>query len=1012
MGMKQMLWISIVACVSLFQVVKAQGGMQFTPNQGQWHDKIAYEADILAGKLFLEKTGFTYYMYQGDDQYQYHEYMHKRQGFPKTFEMRGHILKTKFLGAKEPILNGKSPLNFYKNYMIGRDKKHWASHVPVYQQVDYQELYSGIDLSLYSNETGLKYDWVIAPHADPNQIQIEYQGAEDLFINDGIFYIRTSINHLVETRPVAFQIIEGKRIHVDCAYNLNGKVLAFELGAYNADYALIIDPPIMVFATYSGSSADNFGFTATYDRQGSLYAAGNVTHEYSNSPGGKYPSTAGAFQVNPAGFVGQSGPYGSFQCDMAISKYDSSGKNLLWATYLGGTDNDYPNSLVVDSENRLLVLGSTYSNDFPVDSLAHDTSHGGASDIVVVKFTFDGSDLIGSTYIGGPEDDGVLDNTQLVFNYADNYRGDIQVARNGDIFFASSTKSDSGIFIAPDAIQKNNNGGYDGLLVQLDSSLTKIKWSTYYGGIGDDGFYSLRIDRSNNLIAGGGTMSNNLTTTQGAIFEKKIGGIDGMIVRIDPANKILLAATYMGTSAYDQVYFVDFDVKNHVYAYGQTMGTFPIVGNPYAFTAGGLFILKMDEELDSVLMSTTLGSRVQDPNLSPTAFLVDNCFNIYFAGWGSDVGVGHVGTTTGMPVTSDAIQKQTDGNDFYLGVLDKNAQNLVFATYFGGTQTNDHVDGGTSRFDKRGVVYHSVCGSCPPSGKSFVSDIPTTPGAAFPTNLSPRCSNASFKLDFQLSYAVESDFIAAPVLGCSPLTVNFTNTGYQGTRFEWVFGDGAIDSGYNAVHTYTQAGKYTAYLKVTDSMSCNLTDSVSIEIEVIVSTPADFEYSIEPCGTEVNFTITAGQNAPLGYYWDFGDGTTSTSQKPVHTYKEFGRYQVKLIANVKSPCADSLVKEIVLNEPAPSDLMIPNVFSPNDGDAINPCYTFSGLRECDEVEIEIYDRYALLVFESKDIKFCWDGSDKDSGKLLPSGVYYVIAHIRSSGSPWKEYKGTVTMIHP
>jgi len=193
---------------------------------------------------------------------------------------------------------------------------------------------------------------------------------------------------------------------------------------------------------------------------------------------------------------------------MAISKYDSSGQNLLWATYLGGTDNDYPNSLVVGAENRLLVLGSTYSSVFPVDSLGYDTLHGGKSDIVVVKFSFDGSALLGSTFVGGPDDDGVLDNTGLVFNYADNYRGDIQVARNGDVFFASSSKSDTGIFIAPDAIQLKNNGGYVGLLVQLDSSLTEVKWSTSSGGKADDGFYSLRIDRSNNLIAGGGSISD------------------------------------------------------------------------------------------------------------------------------------------------------------------------------------------------------------------------------------------------------------------------------------------------------------------------------------------------------------------------------------------------------------------------------------------------------------------------------------------------------------------------
>jgi len=142
--------------------------------------------------------------------------------------------------------------------LIGRDKKHWASHVPVYQNVDYRAVYPGIDLSVYSNENGLKYDWIIEANADPSLIRIEYQGAEDLFINDGMFYIRTSINHLVEAPPEAYQIIEGERVVVACSFDLTGKVLQYKLGEYNKNYELIIDPPIMVFATYSGSSADMF----------------------------------------------------------------------------------------------------------------------------------------------------------------------------------------------------------------------------------------------------------------------------------------------------------------------------------------------------------------------------------------------------------------------------------------------------------------------------------------------------------------------------------------------------------------------------------------------------------------------------------------------------------------------------------------------------------------------------------------------------------------------------------
>lgn len=1013
MGVKQIRNVFVAMLCLLLKGVVAQP-LQFTENKGQWDTRILYESDIFSGKLYLEKSGFTYYFLKGEDYAQFQHMAHAGDPPSRDFTLHFHAIKTRFLGANSVTPDGDYGYSFYRNYFIGRNRNNWASKVPVHQAVRYKDLYEGIDLILYGQQQSLKYDWLIRKGANPEEIRVSYDGATDLFIDDGKLFVRTSFNHFIEQRPVAYQMIKGERVEVECQFVLNGKTLSYKLAAYNKDYDLIIDPPILIFATYSGSSADNFGFTATYDSRGNLYAAGNVTDAYSLAPNGRFPTTAGAYQVNPAGFIGASGPYGFFQCDMAISKYDSSGQNLLWATYFGGTDNDYPHSLVVDNSDRLVVMGSTYSTDFPMDTNCFDTSHNGLSDIVVAKFSTDGSTLNAVTFIGGNRNDGVLVGN-LIYNFADNFRGDVQVSKDGNIYVASSTNSTQGLPTTSNALSSSLNGGYDGLLFELDSNLSNLLWCTYWGGNGDDALYSVRIDKSQNLIVGGGTQSDSIFTTANALSRNYSGATDGMALRVDITTKTVLASTYIGTSSYDQVYFVDFDPKNHVYAFGQTEGVFPVIGNPYNFPQGGQFLIKMDESLDSVLMSTTLGSRVRNPNFSPTAFLVDNCYNIYFAGWGSDAG-GHPGTTNGLDVTPDAMQPSTDGNDFYLGVLDKNAQNLVYATYFGGTQTSDHVDGGTSRFDKRGIVYHSVCGSCPPypcctGPQYFISDIPTTSTAAFPTNLSPRCSNASFKLDFNITYAVESDFIAAPKVGCMPLTVNFTNRSFQGTRFEWHFGDGTIDTGYNATHTYTQEGKFTAYLKVTDSMSCNLTDSIFVEIQTIVSTPADFDFTIEPCGKEVTFTVPDNVQAPLGYFWDFGDGTTSTDRTPKHEFSQFGVYTVKLITNPLSPCRDSAVKQISLTEPVRTDLFIPNVFTPNDDDPANPCYTFGGLRSCDEVEIEIYNRYAQLVFESDDLNFCWTGADMKSGKLLPAGVYYIIARVRQAGGQWEEYKGTVTMMY-
>src|SRR5690606_18607369 len=125
-------------------------------------------------------------------------------------------------------------------------------------------------------------------------------------------------------------------------------------------------------------------------------------------------------------------------------------------------------------------------------------------------------------------------------------------------------------------------------------------------------------------------------------------------------------------------------------------------------------------------------------------FLVDICGNIYVSGWGANI---LQSTPMGnMPVTPDAFQATSpNGFDFYLFVLERSMNNLLYGSYIGGAISSEHVDGGTSRFDKNGVVYQSVCGGCGAN-----DDFPITPGAWSNQNPSPNCNNLVFKFDFQI----------------------------------------------------------------------------------------------------------------------------------------------------------------------------------------------------------------------------------------------------------------------
>ncbi|HCK21444.1 MAG TPA: hypothetical protein DHW15_04570, partial [Bacteroidetes bacterium] len=219
-----------------------------------------------------------------------------------------------------------------------------------------------------------------------------------------------------------------------------------------------------------------------------------------------------------------------------------------------------------------------------------------------------------------------------------------------------------------------------------------------------DGAYSLKLNSSGHVIATGGTASSTFPVTAGYWMDSYSGGsADGWVAKLNGSGTILLQGTFAGTNQYDQSYFVEVDEEDHIYITGQTRGAFPVTADAYSETNGRQFITKLEPDLSTATYSMVFGSGAAGINISPTALLVDDCENVYVSGWGGSVNQSYnpaVANTSGMTTTPDALDVTTDGSDFYFFVLEKNAENLLYASYFGGAGSNEHVDGGTSRFDK------------------------------------------------------------------------------------------------------------------------------------------------------------------------------------------------------------------------------------------------------------------------------------------------------------------------
>lgn len=826
----------------------ASSHIWFAENKGQWKDGILYQGKFYGGKVFLEKNEITYLFYPKEG---IKELYHKSKNHHTDSVFTVHALKMSFLNSNSNSYVIKIDSNdYYENYIIGNDSKKWASHVKSYKQLVYQNLYNNIDLKILSTKNNFRYDFVLHAGANLNDIALKWQGDDGLEIKEGKLFIKTAVGIVYQTKPYAYQIINNKKQSVECSYVLENHVLKFKInGQYNKEVDLIIDPTL-IYATYTGSLSDNFGMTATYDNFGNGYTAGICF-------GTQYPVTVGAFQTTFAG------PFGSFSGgkDISISKFDPTGSTLLYSTYLGGSGHEEPESIVVDNANELVVFGRTNSTNFPITASVFQPVKSGGYDFIITKLNVSGSGLSASTHLGGTLNEGV---NSIGFNYEDALRGSVITDINNNIYIGASTNS-TDFPVTSGCFQSTLNGSQDGVVAKFNPQLTTPFYITYLGGGLKDAVYSITLNQNNQLYVCGGTESNDFYTNIGALNPIALGGLDGFVSLFANNGNSVLASSYLGSPLYNQAFFVQTDNQNKVYVYGQTIGSYPVTSGVYTNPNSGQFIHCLDPNLSSTFFSTVVGRGTGFPDIVPSAFLVDVCGNIYIAGWGGTLfGNNNANSgTTGLPVTPNAFMSFTDDNDFYFMVLDKNALTLQYASFFGGFQSQEHVDGGTSRFDKSGIIYQAICESC-----GGFDDMPSTPSAYSTQNGSTNCNNALVKFSFNQNTTVAQLAMTTPTpQGCSSqLTVNFTNTSTNGVNYFWDFGDGTTSTITSPVHTYTSAGTFTIQLISNNINTCNINDTTYSSVTVYPPLAINPIPNITIC---IGDTATLNSMTPVGctYTW-------------------------------------------------------------------------------------------------------------------------------------------------
>ena len=483
-------------CLMLGNTILAQeANLWFKPNHGQWaNNPSKAQLQLPAATVFFHESEFRLLLQHPEDAARVHEsFHHQSEGLSRS--LRQHGLFIQFEGANpKAYLEFENPAPWVENYFLGSDSRTWKTGIHPYSVLYMRDVYPNISLRFYESKGQLEFDFILDPGADVRDIRMKIEGTSPFIDEQGKLQLPTSCGLLNWTAPLAFSSADSS--HIDCAFKALGDGrIGIETSKREAKKGMVIDP-ILVFSTYSGSTGDNFGFTATYDTAECLYAGGIV-----DANGATYPVTAGAFQTTYGG-SSNGGPPVQLPCDISISKYSKDGSTLLWATYLGGDDDEYPHSLVVDPNNNLLILGTTLSTNFPVASNAYDATHNGSYDIVISKLSADGSTLMAGTFLGGSSYDGFqrddgATKSQLLFNYADNYRGDI-LADSTNVYLATCTRS-TNFPTTAGAYQSAAAGLTDAAIVCLNKDLSQLNWSTRLGGNNDDAAYSVKLDGTGHL---------------------------------------------------------------------------------------------------------------------------------------------------------------------------------------------------------------------------------------------------------------------------------------------------------------------------------------------------------------------------------------------------------------------------------------------------------------------------------------------------------------------------------
>jgi hypothetical protein len=420
--------------------------------------------------------------------------------------------------------------------------------------------------------------------------------------------------------------------------------------AANASTTPLGSAPILSFASYFGRTVNDQVKSIALGPDGSAYVAG-VTGSLN---AGTVPGQAFVARVAP------------------------DGASLLYMVDLGGSAHTEARAIAVDGFGNAYITGVTFASDFPVhnalqSSCSLNSKAACSGDAFLTKLNPDGS-IAFSTYLGGSGEDAA---------------NAIALDAAGNIYIAGSTASTDFPVFKP--LQATSGGQGDAFIAKFSADGAHVLYATYFGGSAADEARGLALDSLGNIYVTGQTFSHDFPLAKafqpscGLNAKKECPGT-GFVAKLSSDGTSLTYSTYFGGTGGEAANAIAVDASGSAYITGATTSVdFPVAKAFQSVAHGGsdAFVSKLSPDGSSLAYSTYFGGKADD---SGFAIAIDKSGNTYVSG---------VTDSPDVPLfTPVQAACAKDGNgactqDAFVAVLDPTGARLEFATYLGGTGSDE-----------------------------------------------------------------------------------------------------------------------------------------------------------------------------------------------------------------------------------------------------------------------------------------------------------------------------------